>query len=252
MIPCVILAGGLGTRIREVSGPIPKALVTVAGRPFVDHQLQWLAAQGVGSVVLCIGHLGDAIRAHVGDGATWGLGVTYVDDGRRLKGTAGALRLALDQGVLPDPFALLYGDSYLPIALPPVVEAFYASGRPALMTVFRNEGHWESSNVRYESGVVALYQKGHPDPQRAGLDYVDYGLSILRREVVANRVAPGAHADLAGVLHQLSVDGLLAGHEVHQRFYEVGSPAGLRDLEDHLGSPVVASDRLDTDRGAWQ
>ena len=237
MIPCVILAGGLGTRIRSVSGPLPKALVPVAGQPVAGHQLGWLAGEGVRSVVLCIGHGGDQLRAYVGDGSRWGLSVAYVDEGTDLRGTAGALRLALDRGALPERFLVLYGDSYLPVELAPVVDAFERSPLPALMTVFRNEGRWEHSNVRYEDGRVALYQKLHPDPHAAGLRHVDYGLSALRREVVAELVEPGAAADLAAVFHRLSLDGRLAGHEVRERFFEVGSPAGLRDLEDHLGGP---------------
>lgn len=234
MTPCVILAGGLGTRMQAVSGALPKAMVPVGGRPFAHHQLTWLAGQHVTSVVLCIGHLGDALRSYVGDGAPWGLSVTYVDEGPHLRGTAGALRLALDQGVLPDEFAVLYGDSYLPTALAPVLEAFERSPLPALMTVFRNEGRWERSNARYEDGRVLLYAKSHPDPSGSGLDFVDYGLSVLRRDVVAELVPPGGVAHLADLFHDLSVAGRLAGHEVRERFFEVGSPAGLRDLEVHL------------------
>lgn len=234
MIPCVILAGGLGTRIRSLSGPVPKALVPVAGQPFVHHQLSWLARQGVESVVLCIGHLGGAVRDYVGNASRWGLAVTFVDDGPTLRGTAGALRLALDQGALPDAFLVLYGDSYLPIELAPVVSAFERSPLPALMTVFRNEDRWEHSNVRYEDGRVVLYQKAHPDPAGAGLTFVDYGLSVMRRELVAQLVEPEGTGDLADVFHRLSTQGQLAGHEVLERFFEVGSPAGLRDLEQHL------------------
>lgn len=236
MIPCVILAGGQGTRMQAVTGDLPKALVPVDGRPFAHHQLTWLASQAVTSVVLCVGHLGGAVRAFVEDGRSWGLTVTYVDEGPHLRGTAGALRLALDQGALPEAFIMLYGDSYLPIALGPVVGAFERSSSPALMTVFRNEGRWEHSNARYEDGRVVLYQKSHPDPSGAGLDFVDYGLSVLRRDVVAELVAPAGIGDLADVFHRLSTEGRLAGHEVHERFFEVGSPAGLRDLEDHLAA----------------
>ncbi|MGH9180067.1 MAG: NTP transferase domain-containing protein [Acidimicrobiales bacterium] len=230
----MILAGGLGTRMQAISGDRPKALIPVAGRPFVHHQLAWLADQGVPSVVFCIGHLGQAIRDVVGDGSAWGLAVTYVDEGDRLRGTAGALRLALEQGSLPPAFMVLYGDSYLPLALVPVLDAFERSGAPALMTVFRNEGRWERSNARVRDGRVVLYDKGHPDPAAGGLEFVDYGLSVLRREVVEGGVAAGATADLADLYHRLSLDGLLAAHEVAERFYEVGSPDGLRDLEDHL------------------
>ena len=241
MLPCVILAGGLGTRMRSVTAAAPKLLVPVLGRPFVDHQLAWLSDQRVAAVVLSIGHLGAAIRDHVADGSKWKIPVTYVDEGERLRGTAGALRLALEQDMLPEAFLLVYGDSYVPIDLGPVQRAFEDSTLPALMTVHRNEDRWERSNARYDDGRVTLYQKAHPDPAGAGLRFVDYGVSVIRRAVVADLVPAGMPADLADVFHQLSVEGRLAGFEVHDRFFEVGSPAGLRDLEAHLAgtaSPV--------------
>jgi NDP-sugar pyrophosphorylase family protein len=209
-------------------------MIPVAGQPFVHHQLAWLAGQGVSSVVLCIGHFGAAIRDFVDDGSAWMLSVDYVDEGDRLRGTAGALRLALDEGRLPPAFMVLYGDSYLPLELRPVLDTFERSGAPALMTVFRNEDRWERSNARVEGERVVLYDKRHPDPAGGGMQFVDYGLSVLRRDVVEGGVAAGAISDLADLWHQLSRDGLLAAHPVAERFYEVGSPSGLSDLEAHL------------------
>src|SRR4029077_4747165 len=114
-VQCVILAGGLATRMRPLTERIPKSLIPAGGRPFVDHQLEHLAAHGVTEAVLSIGHHGGALRAHVGDGARFGLGVRYVDEGSELRGTAGALRLALDEGVLEETFLVTYGDSFLPV-----------------------------------------------------------------------------------------------------------------------------------------
>ena len=231
---CVILAGGLGTRIRSITGDtIPKALIPVNGRPFVDRQLEWLARTGVTSVVFSIGHLGDQLRAFTGDGARWGLSVRYVDEGTVLRGTGGALRLAADQGALEERFLLTYGDSYLPVSFQEVWDAFLRSGKPALMAVFRNAGQWDRSNVQLRPDGTALYEKGVP-AGTAGFDLIDYGVSALERRVVLERVQPGERVDLAAVLGALSREGRLAGHEVHQRFYEVGSPQGLADLEGFL------------------
>jgi NDP-sugar pyrophosphorylase family protein len=230
---CVVLAGGLGTRMRAITGELPKALVPVAGRPFVDHQLAWLAREGVRDVVLCVGYGGKLLRDFVGDGSRWGVAVAYVDEGDDLRGTGGALRLALDEGALAEAFSVLYGDSYLPISLAPVWAAFRAGGAPALMTVLRNDGRWDESNARYEDGRVTLYAKGRARDV-AGLDWIDYGFSVLTAPIVAERIPRGRPADLADLYGQLSREGLLAGCEVGERFYEVGSPQGLRDLEGHL------------------
>jgi NDP-sugar pyrophosphorylase family protein len=236
-VQCVILAGGLGTRMRPVTETVPKALIPVAGEPFVSHQLRWLRDHGVREVVLSVGHLGEMIEAHVGPGTRLGLPVRYVREGRALRGTAGALRLAHDEGVLDDEFLVTYGDSFLPVDFGVVGAAFRRSGRPALMTVFQNEGRWDTSNVVFDAaaGLVTLYDKRHATRPAADFAYIDYGLSALRREVVAREVPTGAVADLAELFHRLSVRGELAGWPVSERFYEIGSAAGLADLEARLG-----------------
>jgi NDP-sugar pyrophosphorylase family protein len=215
--------------MRPLTDTIPKSLVPVAGRPFVEHQLDWLAGQGVSDIVFCLGYRGAQIREVVGDRAR------YVDEGEELRGTAGALRLAFDEGVLAESFTVLYGDSYLPIELPPIWDAFRASGAPALMVVLRNENRWDASNARYEDGRVVEYDKGAAG-SRPELEWIDYGLSVLSRDVVAQRVEPGGTADLADLYGLLSREGDLAGFEATERFYEVGSTEGVADLERYLGA----------------
>ena len=228
---CVILAGGLATRLGARAQSLPKALVPIAGRPFADLQLSWLGAEGVTEVVYCIGHRADQIRAYVGCGERWRLAVSYVDEGQDLRGTGGALRLALDQGVLAETFAVLYGDSYLRLDLRDVYAAFRSSGRPALMTVLKNDDRWDRSNAQFENGLVTRYAKGASDDLR----WIDYGLSILTREAVG-RIPSEQRADLADLLGDLSAERQLAGYEASERFYEIGSPEGLAELERHLGS----------------
>lgn len=224
---CVVLAGGLATRLGALAATVPKLLVEVAGRPFADHQLAWLAREGVDEVVLCIAHLGDQIRAHVGDGAQHGLRVTYVDEGADLRGTGGALRLAYDDGALAKAFAVLYGDSYLPLRIGAVWADFDRRRPAALMTVFANDNRLDASNAQLRDGQVVRYEKGGH-----GLQHIDYGLSILDRDAVMPAVAP--RGDLATTYAALARDGRLAGHEVHERFYEVGCAAGIADLEAAL------------------
>jgi NDP-sugar pyrophosphorylase family protein len=219
--------------MRPMTDSIPKALIPVVGVPFAGHQLDWLSREGVDHVVYCIGYRGDLIRDYVGSGARWGLKVDFVDEGKDLRGTAGALRLALDEGVLRDGFLVLYGDSYLPIALDPVWHAHAESRLPALMTVLHNDGRWDRSNAVVEDGLVTTYDKSGADTSMHS-EWIDYGLSALDREVVETRVPGGAVADLAVLYRELSGDRFLAAYEVHERFFEIGSPAGLSDLERHL------------------
>jgi NDP-sugar pyrophosphorylase family protein len=233
---CVILAGGLATRMRPLTDERPKALLPVAGRPFVDHQLDWLARHGVTHAVLSIGYRGEMLRAHVGDGARFGLDVSYVDEGTDLRGTAGALRLALAEGALEEAFLVTYGDSFLPVDFADVWGRFRRSGRPALMTVFRNEGRWDTSNVIFEpagdagEGLVVLYDKKRATRPAADFAYIDYGLTALERRLVETEVPAAGKADLADLFHALSARGQLAGLEVRERFHEIGSPEGLEEL----------------------
>ena len=234
MLQCVILAGGIGSRMRPMTEEMPKALLPVLDRPFADWQLELLAEQGVERVLYSIGHKGEMLREHVGDGGRFGLAVSYVDEGTQLRGTAGALRLALDEGALEDAFFVLYGDSYLPVDYAAVEAAWAGTDLPALMTVFRNDGRWDASNAIYADGQVVLYDKDRPADRVAEMHWIDYGLSVLEREVVEERVPAEGISDLAELTRELSREGLLAGFEVAERFYEGGSQEGLRDLERYL------------------
>lgn len=227
----VILAGGLGTRMARFTASIPKALIPVCGRPFIDWQLRLLASQGIGEVLLCIGYLGEAIETFVGDGRAWGLEVGYSWERGELLGTGGALRQAAQRGLLAETFAVMYGDSYLDVDLHSVEAAFEGAGCPALMTVYRNDGRLDTSNADLVEGRVHYDKSAAGDPR---LRYVDYGLSVLKTDTLVGRVSPSGPCDLADFLHALSSDGQLGGYLVERRFYEIGSEAGLADLEAHL------------------
>jgi NDP-sugar pyrophosphorylase family protein len=226
--PVAILAGGLATRLKPVTDKLPKALVKVAGQPFVFHQLALLRGQGIARVVLCVGHLGEMVRHAVGDGSRFKIDIAYSFDGDRLLGTGGALRRALP--LLGDTFFVLYGDSYLDIAFAPVLAAFERSGAKALMTVHRNEGRWDTSNVHFDGTRIVRYDKRAPTPD---MRYIDYGLGILSAEVLSGRPAD-AVLDLADVYAELAAAGNLAGYEATKRFYEIGTARGLRETDAFL------------------
>ncbi len=226
-----LLAGGLATRLRPITETIPKSLLTVAGEPFLAHQLRLLHAHGFRRVVLCVGHLGELIRHGFGDGAAFGMTLEYSFDGPELLGTGGAVRRALP--LLGDAFVVLYGDSYLPMDYSAAVGAFVTGGKAGLMTVFHNAGQWDTSNVVFADGTIRIYDKKERTPD---MRHIDYGLGVLRADALA--AYPKAAAfDLAEVYHDLSRAGQLAGYEVRHRFYEIGSPAGLAELDALLSAP---------------
>jgi NDP-sugar pyrophosphorylase family protein len=228
---CVVLAGGLGTRMRPLTETVPKTLLPVGAAPFAHYQLAWMARHDVRDVVYCIAHLGGMVRDAVGDGSRWGLRVSYSEDGPELAGTAGALRRALDAGLLHESFLVLYGDSFPPFDFRRLDAAFRAQARPAMMTVWCNRGRFDAGNVRFADGLVTLYRKPRRGESVPDMPYIDYGVSALRAYLLEERVPPTGCHDLADLCHALSIEGQLAGLEVRERFYEVGSPAGLRDFE---------------------
>jgi len=230
MPPLALLAGGLATRLRPITETIPKSLVAVAGEPFIAHQLRALREQGVTRVVICVGHLGEQIVDFIGDGSRFGLSAGYSFDGETPCGTGGALRKALP--LLGGVFMTMYGDSYLPTDFAPVMEHFQREARAGLMTVFRNEGRWDSSNVVFEDGQILVYDKVR---QTSDMAFIDYGLGVFRAEAFGAFKERQAF-DLAELYRALLSQGQLAGYEVRQRFYEIGSHAGLRETEELLRS----------------
>ena len=227
-LPVAILAGGLATRLHPITEKVPKLLVEVAGEPFFSHQLRLLKKNGLTKIVLCVGYLGEKIVEQYGDGAQWGVQIDYSFDGEKLLGTGGALILALPK--LGGAFYVLYGDSYLPIDYRAVGRAFLASGKPGLMTVFENRGAYDASNVWFEDGRIRLYSKKEKPPQ---MHHIDYGLGVFRAAAFAG-CPRDAVVDLAAVQAGLCARGELAGYEVPERFFEIGSPAGLNELDQLL------------------
>jgi len=232
----LILCGGMATRLGALAAGRPKSLIEVAGRPFIAHQLEILKRNGIRDVVLAVGHLAEAIDAEVGDGARFGLAVRYSHDGPARLGTGGAVMKALP--LLAGPFFVVYGDSYLTCDYQQVARRFAAQAghADALMTVFRNEGKWDTANVVFAAGRVVAYDKARRDP---AMRHIDYGLSILTRAAFEG-FAPGHEFDLAAVFQRLLAAGRLAAAEVPDRFYEIGSPAGLADLAQHLARTGAA------------
>lgn len=229
-LPVAILAGGLATRLHPLTLATLKALVDVAGRPFIEHQLGLLRRAGVERVVLCVGHLGEQAEAALGDGSRYGLVLHYVYDGPTLLGTGGALKKALP--LLGDAFLVLYGDSYLECDYPAVTQAFLRSDKLGLMTVFKNDGRWDTSNIEYQDGRILRYDKTTRLPS---MRHVDWGLGALRAEALAG-YPEGQPFDLAKVYQDLVAQGELGAYEVRQRFYEIGSPQGLEETRRYLAS----------------
>ncbi len=233
MLTVAILAGGRATRLRPMTENVPKSLLELNGEPFAVHQLRLLRTQGIRRVVLCVGHLGVLVERAIGDGSALGIQVDYSFDGPALLGTGGAIKNALPK--LGGSFFVMYGDSYLPCDYAAITRNFESSGVLGLMTVFRNEGKWDSSNVEFEAGKILAYSKTNRNPR---MRYIDYGLGAFRSEAFQNLPA-GKPCDLSEIYVDLLQRKQLAAFEVRDRFYEIGSPAGLRETAEFLATRAV-------------
>jgi NDP-sugar pyrophosphorylase family protein len=227
-IPVALLAGGLATRLRPITETIPKAMVEVAGRPFIDHQLALLRRNGIRSVVLCLGYLGEQVRAYLGDGSAVGMELRYSFDGERLLGTGGALRRAAP--LLGPVCWVMYGDSYLDIDYQAVLTYFASQHALGLMTVLENSNRWDRSNVVFRDGRLLRYDKRAQTPEMA---YIDYGAALLRQAAL-ERIPIDQPYDLADLYSELVAEQQMIGYEVTQRFYEIGSHEGLAETQAYL------------------
>lgn len=233
MLTVAILAGGRATRLGPLTKGVPKSLLEVNGEPFVIHQLRLLRSKGIERVVLCVGHLGNLIQRALSDGSNLdplnlGLQVDYSFDGPSLRGTAGAIRNALPE--LGSSFFVMYGDSYLPCDYGAIARNFDSAKVLGMMTVFRNDGKWDRSNVEFESGEILAYSKTH---RTRRMHYIDYGLGVFHAEAF-EAVPQAKPCDLAQVYSNLLKRKQLAAFEVTERFYEIGSPAGLRETAEFV------------------
>ena len=230
LYPVIILAGGLATRLRPMTETIPKSLVLVNGEPFIHHQLRLLQRQGIREVVLCLGYLGEMVEKVIGDGHQFGMNVQYSYDGPNLLGTAGAIKKALP--LVDDVFFVLYGDSYLACDYAAIQETFLRSKKQGLMTVFHNGNQWDTSNVEYQNGCLLDYSKRNRTER---MQHIDYGLGMFDRSAF-DSIEPTQAYDLSIIQERLLKNNQLAGAEVSERFYEVGSFAGINELESLLES----------------
>jgi N-acetyl-alpha-D-muramate 1-phosphate uridylyltransferase len=210
-------------------------MLDVGGRPFIDWQLEKLRACGFDDVVLCVAFLAEQIREHVGDGARFGLGVRYSDEGPTLLGTAGAIRNALD--LLAPAFLVTYGDSYLPFDYGDPLRALNAHPDCAgVMSIYENRGAWDTSNVEADSAgeKVIRYEKGRPDLH---FSHIDYGAIALRREIIEELPA-GEPRGLDVIQTELAKQKRLRAVVARDRFFEIGSPEGLSTLDHWLATNI--------------
>jgi NDP-sugar pyrophosphorylase family protein len=231
MMPTVaILVGGYAKRLYPVTKTIPKAMLQVAGKPFIAHQLALLKKNGITKVVICSGYLSEQIEDFIGDGKQFGLSINFSADGEKPLGTGGAIKKALP--LLGNTFFVMYGDTYLTIDFKLISDFFLSQNKKGLMTVLRNKDQWGKSNIVLKNGKIIKYDKKE---KTMDMEYIDYGLSMLRKSAF-DEIGDEEVFDLAKVYKYLIEMGQMIGYEVKNRFYEIGSAQGLAETEKYISS----------------
>ena len=224
----VILAGGLATRLRPLTNTIPKSLVEICDKPFLEYQLDFLEAGEIEDVVLCVSHQGKKIEEYFGNGRKFGLNIRYSYEKKGLLGTAGALKNA--EHLLRDKFFVMYGDSYLFLDFVSVMSYFNELNKLGLMVVYKNYDRYDRSNVVVEGSLVKHYSKKE---KTKDMIYIDYGASIFRKKAL-ELVPPNQVYSLEEFLDQLIEQEELLAYEVNKRFHQIGSPEGLEEFREFI------------------
>lgn len=235
----VLLAGGLATRLRPITESIPKSMIEIAGKPFVDYQLRLLKSKGVTSVLMCVGYLSEKVSAYVGDGKKFGLNVFYSHDGEELLGTGGSIKKALP--FLGEDFFAMYGDSYLDVDLQKIWQSYLNSKKNGLMVVIKNQNKWDKSNIEFADGNIIAYDKIKQSPS---MEHIDYGASVFKKKKFLELSSIEEKLDLMEIHKKLIANNDLAGYEVFNRFYEIGSREGIKELEQLLNKEKIGEENV--------
>ena len=228
-----ILAGGRGTRLKPITNKVPKSLIAVCGRPFLEYQLDFFKKSGVRDIVLCVGYLGEQIVNHFGNGRKFGVNITYSYDGEQLLGTAGALKNATR--LLDGEFFVIYGDSYLFLDFATIMSYFHRFDKLGLMVVYKNYDRYGRSNVVIEDNLVTQYST---KDKTEGMVYIDYGVSVLRKKAL-ELVPQNQHYSLEELLARPIKQKELLAYKVNKGFYQIGSLEGLNEFKRYISQREV-------------
>jgi NDP-sugar pyrophosphorylase family protein len=219
---CVVLAGGLGTRISEITGGLtPKALVEVCGKPFLYYKISSLIEMGFDSIDVLIGQHGNQISEFLDTQQFANAIIRCFTDGPELLGTAGSIAAVVDN--LPDSFWVTYADSYVMADTKKIDSEIYDTSK-SVMVVLKNNNSVEPSNVKIDvvTGEIVSYRKGSADSDHK---WIDYGLLRFNRRTFEK--IDEHPADLNMVIADEIGRRNLYSYEASQMFWDVGTPERL-------------------------
>lgn len=222
----VILCGGLATRLGNLAKTVPKSMIPIEGKPFLEYQIENLKKHSFKEIILCVGHLSEKIEECFGDGSKFGVNIKYSHDGEKPLGPIGAVKNA--EPLLDDKFFIMYGDSYLTVDFQKAYSFFNKNNKLGLMIVYKNKDKYDKSNIKIKDNMVVGY--GEKDAV-----YIDYGTSILRKKAL-NIVTKNTFFTTGELFTKLIEKQELLCFEAKERFYHIGNPNALEEFRSFIRS----------------
>jgi len=230
----VIIAGGLATRLYPITQKIPKSMIEIGGKPFLQWQIKLLKKNKITDIILCVGQMAEQIEEYFGDGSKFGVKLTYSKEKPdQLLGTGGALKNAQD--LLDDIFMVTWGDSYLDLDYQKVEKFFLKNNKLGLMSVWHNKNKIEPSNVTIEGNLIKSYSKKRLTKE---IEYIDYGLLIFRKEAL--KFLPENQKTDFSVLNQALIKRKqLLAYNTGKRYYQIGNFPGLEEFKNLANKKII-------------
>lgn len=220
------MAGGLATRLRPLTNDIPKSLILIQGKPFLQYQIELLTRYDIKDIVLCVAYMGKKIEDYFGDGNKFGVKITYSYEKNKLLGTGGALKLV--EPYLNENFFLLWGDSYVRLNYKEMHDFHLKNTNDFDVTIaiFYNIRNYDKSNIIYERGRIKKYEKNSKDEMK----YIDAGIMVFNKKIL-KRIPSGKVFQIEDLFHKLAKEEKLKPFLIKKRYYEIGSLKGLNQFK---------------------
>jgi N-acetyl-alpha-D-muramate 1-phosphate uridylyltransferase len=224
----VIMAGGLGTRLRPLTYDIPKPMIPIHGKPYLWYQLDYLKKYHLNHILILAGYLGQQIENYFGNGSELDIKIQYSFESEPM-GTGGGLKFAAP--LLEDEFMVIYGDSFLPIDLSDLIKTYRFMKSTGLLVVYDNR--FGDSNVKNNvaidgNNLILKYQKNTDDDS---LNYVESGISVFNKSICELIPANKKTSLEEEIFPKLIDNKKLKAYITTQRFYDIGTPDRLKTIE---------------------
>ena len=219
------MAGGLATRIRPLTNKIPKSMISIEGKPFLQYQIELLSCYGIKDIILCVGYMGEKIENCFENGNKYNTRIIYSYEKEKLLGTGGALKMT--EPYLDEKFYLIWGDSYVRLNYKKMFDFHLKNSKnfDVTMAIFYNIRNFDKSNIVYKNGSIKKYDKNSTD----NMKYIDSGVMVLNKKLLS-RIPNREVFQIENLFTKLAKEEKIKPFLIKKRYYEIGSLEGLNQF----------------------